>query len=56
MHYIQGPDAGPPLLLLHGVLRNGGDWEPLLSELIREWRVIALDLCGHVDSARTMGA
>lgn len=56
MHYVEGPDAGPPLLLLHGVLRDGRDWEPLLSELICEWRVIALDHCGHGGSARTPGA
>lgn len=56
MHFVEGPNAGPPLLLLHGVLRNGRDWEPLLSELTREWRVIALDHCGHGGSARTPAA
>lgn len=44
--------AGPTLLLLHGVTRCGGDWEPLLLTLTAGWKVIALDQRGHGDSAR----
>lgn len=55
LHCVQWPDAGPPLLLLHGVLRNGQDWESLLPELTQDWRVFVLDHCGHGASARTNG-
>ena len=55
LHYVEGPAVGPPLLLLHGVTRNWRDWEPLLPELTREWRVVALDHRGHGESERTPG-
>jgi pimeloyl-ACP methyl ester carboxylesterase len=55
LHFVEGPVCGPSLLLLHGVARNWRDWEPLLPELMREWHVIALDHCGHGESARTAG-
>jgi len=50
-----GPPRAPVLLLLHGVTRNWRDWEPLLPELTREWRVVAVDHRGHGDSARAPG-
>jgi len=49
-HTVSG--AGPALLLLHGVTRCGGDWEPLLPALAAQWKVIALDQRGHGSSAR----
>ncbi len=49
---FDGPPDAPALLLLHGVTRCGRDWEPLLPELTREWRVVALDHAGHGDSER----
>jgi pimeloyl-ACP methyl ester carboxylesterase len=52
LHYVEGPRAGPALLLLHGVTRNWRDWEPLLPELMREWHVFALDHRGHGRSGR----
>lgn len=55
LHYVEGPIVHPPLpplLLLHGVSRNCGDWEPLLPELLRDWHVVALDHRGHGKSAR----
>src|SRR5437867_3138997 len=52
LHYAEGPASGPALLLLHGVTRNGRDWENILPELTRHWRVIALDARGHGGSAR----
>jgi pimeloyl-ACP methyl ester carboxylesterase len=47
-----GVAAGPPLLLLHGVTRDHGDWSPLLPRLVDRWRVIAVDQRGHGLSAR----
>jgi pimeloyl-ACP methyl ester carboxylesterase len=43
---------GPALLLLHGVTRCGGDWEPLLPTLTSYWRVFTLDQRGHGSSER----
>lgn len=56
IHYMDGPDAGPTLLLLHGVTRCWTDWEPLLAELTAQWRVIAIDHAGHGRSQWTPGA
>lgn len=43
---------GPALLLLHGVTRNGRDWEPMLPVLRDSWRVMTLDQRGHGGSER----
>jgi pimeloyl-ACP methyl ester carboxylesterase len=40
------------MLLLHGVTRCGGDWEPVAKRLAEEWRLIALDQRGHGGSDR----
>lgn len=52
---VLGPQSAPTLLLLHGVTRNGRDWETLLPELKNDWRVFVVDHCGHGDSPRTPG-
>lgn len=52
LHYVEGPANGPVLLLLHGVTRGWRDWEVLLPELTKEWRVIAFDHRGHGGSDR----
>lgn len=52
LHYVEGPAAGPPLLLLHGVTGHWRHWEALLPELMREWHVFALDHRGHGRSGR----
>ena len=52
LRHVEGPAAGPTLLLLHGVTRCWRDWEPLLPALTREWRVIAVDHRGHGGSGR----
>lgn len=44
--------SGPSLLLLHGVTRCSGDWQPLIPALSANWRVIALDQRGHGESPR----
>jgi pimeloyl-ACP methyl ester carboxylesterase len=49
LSYLQaGPEDGPPLLLVHGLLSDKTTWDrvlPLLAE--RGLRVFALDLLGH---------
>ncbi len=56
LYCVEGPRAGPTLLLLHGVTRCWRDWEPLLAALTAEWHVVAIDHRGHGESARTPGA
>jgi pimeloyl-ACP methyl ester carboxylesterase len=52
LNVAEGPDNGPPLVLLHG---GSGRWqacEPLVSDLADRWHVIAPDLRGHGKSGR----
>ncbi|MEO8268379.1 MAG: alpha/beta hydrolase [Aureliella sp.] len=51
--YTDSGGTGPTLLLLHGVTRSAGDWEPVLAALSDSWRVLSLDQRGHGRSART---
>ena len=44
--------AGPPLLLIHGLLINGAMFDPLLPLLAPHYRVIRPDLRGHGQSGR----
>ena len=39
--------TGPPLLLVHGAFSDASIWVPILPELARNHRVLALDLPGH---------
>jgi pimeloyl-ACP methyl ester carboxylesterase len=41
---------GEPLLLLHGLSGSTGNWVELLPELVRRYRVLAVDLPGHARS------
>ncbi len=50
-----GPNNGPPLLLLHGVLRAGRDFAPLWPALLPCWQVLAVDQRGHGGSERCPG-
>jgi 2-succinyl-6-hydroxy-2,4-cyclohexadiene-1-carboxylate synthase len=42
-----GPTDAPPVLLLHGFLGRGTDWDPVALRLARRFRVLAPDLPGH---------
>lgn len=55
LNVAEGPAHGPPLLLLHGVLRCWQDFAPLLPALSARWQVHALDHRGHGRSGRTPG-
>src|SRR5215207_7214247 len=52
LNVAAGPTAGPPLLLLHGVVRCWRDWLTLVPGLAGRWQVFALDFRGHGRSAR----
>jgi pimeloyl-ACP methyl ester carboxylesterase len=52
LHVLEGPQAGPPLVLLHGATGSAMEWLPLLPHLAARWHVFALDLRGHGQSGR----
>lgn len=52
LSYAEGPDNGPPLVLLHGVTGRWQAHEPLMRALMDRWHVYALDLRGHGESGR----
>ncbi|MEX2214501.1 MAG: alpha/beta hydrolase [Phycisphaeraceae bacterium] len=47
--------GGPPLVLLHGVVRRWQDFEPLIEPLSSQWRLHLLDHRGHGRSSRGDG-
>lgn len=52
LHYVDWGNANaPPLLLVHGGRDHCRSWDWTAQELRRDWRVIAMDLRGHGDSA-----
>ncbi|RKT89233.1 Pimeloyl-ACP methyl ester carboxylesterase [Saccharopolyspora antimicrobica] len=51
-NYGEGPDNGPPLVLVHG---QGSQWEDhakVLPELVQRYHVYAVDVAGHGQSGR----
>jgi pimeloyl-ACP methyl ester carboxylesterase len=53
INYVEGPAAGPALVLLHGGSARWQSWESILPQLTRRWHVFAPDLRGHGKSDRT---
>jgi pimeloyl-ACP methyl ester carboxylesterase len=45
--YVGGPEAGEPLVLVHGLGGAAANWTLLAPELARTRRVLAVDLPGH---------
>ena len=52
VHYAEGPQNGPTLVLLHGLARDWRSFSVLLPELTSRFHVFALDLRGHGGSSR----
>ncbi|MBK8990003.1 MAG: alpha/beta fold hydrolase [Chloroflexi bacterium] len=52
MIFFRELGAGPPLLLIHGLLVNGAMFDPILPLLTSHYRVMLPDLCGHGQSGR----
>ena len=51
-HYRDwGDPAGPPVVLLHAYLQHARTWDTIASGLADRFRVLALDLRGHGESA-----
>ena len=55
LNVATGPAHGPPLVLLHGVLRRWSDFAPILGPLAARWQVFAIDHRGHGASDRIAG-
>jgi pimeloyl-ACP methyl ester carboxylesterase len=52
-HYVTwGPEAAPPVVLLHGLTGHARTWDALARALEADFRVIVLDQRGHGDSDR----
>jgi pimeloyl-ACP methyl ester carboxylesterase len=52
LNYAEGPAAGPPLVLLHGLGRRWQVFLPLIPALSMRWHIFAVDLRGHGKSSR----
>jgi pimeloyl-ACP methyl ester carboxylesterase len=48
-------DAGPVILLIHGIAGSSAQWEPVMDLLEGDFRLIAPDLLGHGQSAKPRG-
>ncbi len=53
LNYAEGPDAGPPILFLHGLTDRWQFFQPLMPSLTLRWHVFALDFRGHGSSSHT---
>lgn len=53
--YVEEQGRGDPLLLLHGGLGTGRDWEHLIPDLASDFRVITIDVRGHGRSSNPSG-
>ena len=55
LNYAEGPNNGPPLLLIHGWTDRWQDFLPIIPTLSMRWHIYALDFRGHGKSGRTQG-
>jgi len=53
LNYAEGPNNGPPLLLMHGIWGFWQGWQPVINSVINRWHVYAIDFRGHGKSGRT---
>jgi pimeloyl-ACP methyl ester carboxylesterase len=51
LNYVEGPDNGLPLLLIHGQLVQWESYQRVLPELSRHFHVFAVDCHGHGKSS-----
>ncbi|MBA3662348.1 MAG: alpha/beta hydrolase [Gammaproteobacteria bacterium] len=54
INYIEGPANGSNILLLHGGCSRWQSFLPIISDLITNFRVYAIDFRGHGKSGRTI--
>lgn len=53
LNYVEGPDSGPDLVLLHGLATRWQIFRPLIRQLSKAWHVYAPDFRGHGQSGWT---
>ena len=53
LNCAEGPDNGPPLLLMHGIWGFWQGFQPIINSVINRWHVYAIDFRGHGKSGRT---
>jgi pimeloyl-ACP methyl ester carboxylesterase len=53
--YRAAGEAGPAIVLVHGITSNSATWERVLAPLGAHHRVVAPDLFGHGESAKPRG-
>ena len=51
INYAEGPNNGPPMLLIHGISGYWQDWDSVLPFFTSDWHVYAVDLRGHGKSS-----
>jgi len=52
IYYLEGPDNGPKLLLLHGQQVSCYDYAKVLPKLSKHFHIYALDYYGHGNSSK----
>ncbi len=50
--YLEGPDNGEPLLLIHGQMVSKEDYAEVLPELSNHFHIFAADCYGHGNSSK----
>ena len=53
LNYAEGPESGPPILLLHGLTDRWQFFQPIMPSLTQRWHVYALDFRGHGASSHS---
>ncbi len=53
--YSEGPDNGPPLVLVHGLTGRRDSFEPVVPALLPEFHLFAIDQRGHGLSGHVTG-
>ena len=53
LNYAEGPNQGPPLVLLHGLTDRWQYFLPIIPHLSLRWHLYALDFRGHGGSSRS---
>ncbi len=52
LHAVEWGEAGPLVLLTHGITAQAHVWDPIAARLAARYRVLSLDQRGHGDSLR----
>ncbi len=50
VNYAEGPNNGPPLVLIHGIGGRWINWSSVIDQFAESWHVYAIDLRGHGDT------